>query len=262
MPPFVIEGVILRTSDFQERDRLITLYSEGRGKVRGVAKGAKASRRRFGANLDLLAHVRVHGFEKPNQALVRIDGVDLLDHYGGVRRDIRAFARACYLAEWTEGCTAERQPLPGLLSLILQVLSLLEARKGGEGLIRIFEIKLLDMAGYAPRLDRCVACGGTLDHLSRVRVRVERGGALCAACAPGAPSGLEVSLGALRVLQDARGAGMDRLLRIGFTAQTMAECRTLLRAFHAYHVGSPLRSLAFLEAVERGEADSAGRPDP
>jgi DNA repair protein RecO (recombination protein O) len=218
--------------------------------MRGVAKGAKRSRRRFGANLDLLAHVRIHGFERPNRDLVRIEGADLLDYYEGIRQDLLAFARACYLAEWTEGCTAEREPLPGLFPLLLQVLTLFEEKTGGEELLRIFEMKLLNLAGYGPRLGRCVSCERSLNRVKKVSIHTARGGALCGNCSVDATRGIPISLGTARILEDAREVTLDRLHRIAFSSKALQESRALLRSFYEYHVGRQLRSTSFLEAVQ------------
>jgi DNA repair protein RecO (recombination protein O) len=253
MPPFVTEGVILRSVDFQERDRLITFYGDQRGKLRGVAKGAKASRKRFGANLDLLAHVRIRGFEKSSQSLVRIEGADLIDYFQGCRKDLQAFARACYLAEWMDGCTAERQPVAGLLPLLLRILALLgEERGAGESYLRIFEVKALGLAGYGARFDRCAACDKALEEGSHLVVQVERGGPLCRRCGREG-RGIRVSRGTLRLLDDAWKSPLDRIHRIGFSTLAVEEGRTLLRALYEYHVGQPLRSGRFLEDMGRTE---------
>lgn len=251
MPPFVTQAVILRTADFGESDRLITFYSDRLGKMRGVAKGAKRSRKRFGANLDLLAHVRIHGFEKRNVELVRIESADLLEHFSGIRTDLKAFAVGCYLAEWVDGCTAQCHPLPGLLSLFLRVLTSLEGSRGGEDLVRIFEIKALDLAGYGPQLNRCVACGGELRRGEDVFVHVARGGVLCGSCSKDGTGGLQVSLGTTRILEDARKSDSNRLHRIAFSSKALDESRSLLRAFYTFHVGHPLRSTSFLETLQR-----------
>ncbi len=258
MPPFVTEAVILHSADFLERDRLITFYGDERGKMRGVAKGAKRSRRRFGANLELLAHVVVRGFERPGAALVRVDGADLIDYYQGVREGVMGFARACYVAEWIAGCTAERHPLPGLLPLLLRVLQLLDAGKGGEGLLRIFEAKVLDLAGYRPRLDRCVVCQGSLKG-PRVDFLVERGGVICADCAEREGGGVRVSMGTILALDEARRVGLDRIHRLALTPLAVREGRALLRAFYTYHVGRKLRSVSFLEALEKGVIPTQGK---
>jgi len=230
------------------------------GKFRGVAKGAKRSRRRFGANLDLLSLVRVHGFERPQRELLRIDGADLLEHVSNMREDLRSFAVCSYLAEWVEGCTALRQPLEGLLRLILDTLRRMTSdRGGGEELLRIFEIKTLQLAGYAPKLDACVACGGEIERKGGIPLDVGRGGILCRRCHRGNATGLRVSLGTLRVLEEARRIPMERTHRLGFSARSLEESRSVTRAFYIRHVGRPLRSSAFLDGVLRGGEDISAR---
>jgi DNA repair protein RecO (recombination protein O) len=258
MPPFSTEALILRSVDFQERDRLITFYSDQLGKMRGVAKGAKRSKKRFGSNLDLLAHVRVQGFERMNQDLVLIEGADLLEYFEAIRQELRTFARACYLAEWTEGCTADRQPHHGLLPLLLRILAILEQGKGGEGLLRIFEIKVLDLTGYGPRLDCCASCGRPVKAAGKVVIHVGRGGTVCESCIGGVHQGMLVSLGTVRILQDARSVTLDRLHRIAFSLEALKESSALLRAFFTYHVGRQLKSTSFLETVESDQMQ-AGR---
>jgi DNA repair protein RecO (recombination protein O) len=247
MPPFVTESLILKVVDFQERDLLVTFYGDERGKLRGVAKGAKASRRRFGANLDLLSLVRISGFERPGDSLVRLEGADLLEHFGPVREDLVGFARACYVAEWVDGCAAERQPVHGLLSLVLWALRSLGKGSAGEAVLRLFEIRALDLAGYGPRLDACARCGGDLGHGTSIRVEISQGGALCQSCAGG--PGLRISRGTLKLLHEARSLPLGRLHRVAFSSLAMREARGLLRSFFTYHAGHTLRSSEFLESV-------------
>jgi DNA repair protein RecO (recombination protein O) len=255
MPPFSTEAIILKTVDFGERDRLITFYSDDLGKMKGVAKSAKQSRRRFGANLDLLAHVRVHGFQRRSTDLVRVDGADILHHFKGMRTDLRAFARGCYLAEWVEHCTVAHEPLPGLVPLLLAVLRGLDSGHGREDLLRIFEIKVLDMAGFGPQLVCCVNCGRRWDQrFAEIAVEAARGGAVCSDCLGGRSKGQPVSLGTIRILEDARRVHPDHLHRIAFSSRALGESRQLLRAFYAYYVGRALRSALFLEEVDASQS--------
>jgi len=247
MPPFVTECVILKLADFQERDLLVTFYGDERGKLTGIAKGAKASRKRFGANLDLLAHVRIHGFDRGGDSLVRVEGADLLEHFGSVREDLAGFARGCYIAEWVEGCAPERQPVPGLLPLLLWTLRSLGKKGGKEAVLRLFEIRALDLAGYGPRLDSCARCGAHLGEEILVRLEVSQGGALCRGC--GAGGGLSISRGTLKLLQEARSLPLERLHRVAFSSLALKESKGLLRAFFMYHAGRSLKSGEFLERV-------------
>ena len=250
MPPFKTEAIILRTRDFGERDRIITCYSDERGKIQGIAKGAKRSKKRFGANLDILAYVKIDGFEKPNQSLAMINGADLIEYFESIRNDIRCFAWGNYLAEWIEGCTMENAPLPGLMSLTLTVLRNLEKGVKNEDLLRIFEIKVLDMAGYRPRLEKCMVCGECRAEDRQVSFDTAKGGWVCSRCSVNSGGGAPVSIGTLKILEDARKADESRLHRIAFSALARKESRGLMRSLYIHHVGKPLKSTAFLDRFE------------
>lgn len=247
MPPFLTEAVILRLGEFQERDLLVTFYGDQKGKMTAVAKGAKASRRRFGANLDLLSYVRVIGFERSSNSLARMEGADLLEHFPWVRENLAGFARACYLAEWVDGCAPERQPVPGLLPLVLWTLRSFGKGRAEESALRLFELRALDLAGYGPALDRCVVCGSKLGDRLFVSVDVARGGALCGHCAHG--SGIRISKGTVRLLQEARSLPLERLHRIAFSSLALRESRELMGSFFTYHVGRELRSCEFMKSM-------------
>src|SRR5260370_17476382 len=72
------EALILRTYPFHEADLLVTLFTRSEGKIRGVAKAAKRSKRRFGGALEPLTHVIAHWEEREKQELARLDSCDIL----------------------------------------------------------------------------------------------------------------------------------------------------------------------------------------
>src|ERR1700751_5400207 len=67
------EALILRTYPVHEADLLVTVFTRSEGKVRGVAKAAKRSKRRFGGALEPLTYVIAHWEEKPKQELLPLD---------------------------------------------------------------------------------------------------------------------------------------------------------------------------------------------
>lgn len=245
MPPFATEAIILSTRDFQERDILITFYGDEKGKLRGVAKGAKASKRRFGANLDLLSRVRIHGLEKRGSSLVIVQLVDLLEHFSALREDLDFFARACYVAEWADGCLPERQPIKGFMELLLWTVRSLSKRREREETLRLFELKSLVLAGYGPRLERCVKCGKEAQEMERIEVDVASGGIVCGECSKGAS--LRLTPGTLKLLKEARDLPVERAHRLRFSRLSLKESKTLLRNFYAHYVGHRLHSVDFLD---------------
>src|SRR5271170_4595336 len=72
------EAIVLRTWPFHEADLLVSLFTREQGKVKGVARHAMKSRRRFGGALEPATHVRAHYTERPQQELVRLDHFEIL----------------------------------------------------------------------------------------------------------------------------------------------------------------------------------------
>ena len=72
------EAIVLRTWPIREADQIVALFTREFGKVKGVAKSAAKSRRRFGGALEPMTHVRASFFEKPRQELVRLDAFEIL----------------------------------------------------------------------------------------------------------------------------------------------------------------------------------------
>jgi len=245
MPLFATEAVILGARDFLERDILLTLYGDERGKWRSVAKGAKASKKRFGANLDLLSRVKVHALEKRGSSLSIVQGIDLLEHFGMIRQDLDFFARACYVAEWAEGCLPERQPIKGFMELLLWTARNLSNESQGEEVLRLFELKSLVLLGYGPRLDRCVRCGREVEEEGKIGVDVSSGGIVCKECSQEAL--LRISPGTLKLLREAKDLTLEKAHRLRFSRLSLREAKGLFREFYAHHVGRRLRSVKFLD---------------
>src|SRR5439155_14569090 len=73
------EAIVLRTYPLREADLLVTLFTREEGKVRGVARSAKKSRRRFGGALEPLTYVRAHYEDREQQELARLDSCEVLE---------------------------------------------------------------------------------------------------------------------------------------------------------------------------------------
>src|ERR1700759_578637 len=78
MIPHHGEAIVLRTWPFHEADLLVSLLTREQGRVKGVARHALKSRKRFGGSLEPATHVRAHYTERPKQDLVRLDSFEIL----------------------------------------------------------------------------------------------------------------------------------------------------------------------------------------
>ncbi|GAC1434478.1 MAG: DNA repair protein RecO [Acidobacteriaceae bacterium] len=155
------EALVLRTWPFQEADLLVSLFTREQGRVKGVARHAMRSRRRFGGALEPMTHVRATWVEKPRQELVRLDAFEILSSPLSRAIDYTRTAALELLAEvldeLPEGAVED-----AVFRLSLAVLD--ELQIGRVSLpITYFCLWMNRLMGWMPELGHCAACGLALD---------------------------------------------------------------------------------------------------
>ena len=196
-------GVVLRTYKLGEADRIVSLVTERRGKVRAVAKGVRRTKSRFGGRLEPMSHVALLCYEGRN--LDTITQAETLEAFRPVREDLGRWARASCLLEVIDAVVQEGEDDCRLYQMLLGALRTLAA---GEAplLVPAFFWKLLAQQGFHPVLDRCASCGSTEDDL--VAFDEGEGGMLCRACR----RGTRVTPEALALLQRILGGDLVAVL--------------------------------------------------
>ena len=99
MPVRETEAIILRTYPLREADKIVSFFSREGGRIRGVARNARRSVKRFGASLERLSHVRVRYFEQEARDLVRLESCELLQSFFETQSDYAAGVAFSYIAE-------------------------------------------------------------------------------------------------------------------------------------------------------------------
>ncbi len=181
-----VEAVVLRSFRFGEADRVVHLLTRDRGRVGAVAKGVRRTRSRVGGRLEPLSHVELV-LHQGRGELATIGSVELLDSGQAVRDDPYRLGVALVGIEAVTRLFPEPDERnDALFDGLLRFLAVTaELPPGGGGhpsrdiLTLGFTLKLLALAGWAPRLDACAACGGE-DAL--VGYDAIAGGATCVRC--------------------------------------------------------------------------------
>ena len=168
-------AVVLRSIKLGEADRIVTLVTEGRGKVRAVAKGVRKTKSRFGGRLEPMTHVALQLYE--GRELHTITQVDTVDHFRAIRDDLDRVARAQALLEVVDQVAQERQANAALYRMLVGALRALSAANAPL-LVPAFFWKLLALEGFHPLLDQCAACGAADDLIA---FDLDEGGVLCRA---------------------------------------------------------------------------------
>ena len=152
------EAIVLRTWPFHEADLLVSLFTREQGRVKGVARHAMRSRRRFGGALEPMTHVRATYAERPKQELVRLDGFEIVSSPLSRPVDYARVAALEMVAEVLEEALPEGAPEDAVFRLTVAVLE--ELQVGRVWLpVTYFALWMNRLMGWMPELGHCAACG-------------------------------------------------------------------------------------------------------
>lgn len=145
MPTITTEGIVIRRSNFGEADRILTVLTPFRGKMKVVAKGVRRITSRRAGNVELLNNVKLHIFVRIGMPI--LTEAESLNTYSKIKSDLILSSYGSYIAELVERLTAENQPAPEVYKLVVDILNLLESNPR-QIFIRAFEVKLLNYLGF------------------------------------------------------------------------------------------------------------------
>jgi len=161
MPLKQSEAIVLRTYPLRESDLLVTLFTRAEGKVKGVARAAKKSKRRFGGALEPLTLVRAYYDDREGKELARLDSCDILDSPLSHALDYPRVVALEHVAEMLDELLPDREANDAVFRLAHSVLRCLQ-----EGSIWVpltyFQLWLVRLVGFLPEIDECTVCGRSL----------------------------------------------------------------------------------------------------
>lgn len=247
-PTQTSEAIILRTRSYGESDKIVTFLTDDAGKLTGIAKGAKNSRRRFANCLDPFTRVRVHFRMRAGASMVFLESCDLLRPAGQLT-DPAKFAYGSYLIELVDQLTPEGYPVRELYDLLAEGLDELQRGAATGAFLRVFELRLLHHAGYGPQLQSCARCDRPVLSVDRAFFDPLDGSIVCADCRTPGQSVIPVTGRTLTVLAGAKSVKLGEARGRPFTAATAAEAAQLMGRLLALHLPRPLRSVKLIAAL-------------
>jgi DNA repair protein RecO (recombination protein O) len=240
MPLYRDEAIVLRTQKLGEADRIVTLLTRTQGKVRGVAKGVRRTKSRFGARLEPCMVVDVQLYE--GRSLDTVTQAETLAPYGDViARDYTAWTSATAMLETADRLTEEREPAVQQFLLLAGALRSLAGGEHDPGLVLdAYLLRSLAVAGWAPSFYDCARCGADGPHRA---FNIASGGTVCPSCrTPGSSAPAPATMELLASLL----AG-DWVVADASVPQHRREGSGLVAAFLQWHLERGVRSLRLVE---------------
>jgi DNA repair protein RecO (recombination protein O) len=246
---------VLRTRAYGESDLIAVLLTRDYGKVSGIARGARRSRRRFaGPALQPFQEVELRFARRPHSELAFLHECRILSSHHHIAADLARFAWASYVCELTERMTAERDPCTELYALFRATVEAFAAGAVAEPTAHHFILGLLDHAGWGPDFERCGICSREMSAALNPILDARGSGVICARHEaeragqdpddPGyRPSRRIITQPLLDYVRAARSAAAAG------APEVASDATALLDRLVDLHLGRPLQSRRFLADV-------------
>lgn len=238
-------AIVIRSVDFSESSRVVTLFTRNFGKVAGLAKGAKRLKGPFEAGLDLLAQCEVVFIRKSSSGLDILTESKLQRRFQPRPGDLGSLYAGYYIAELLDALSEEYDPHPLLFDESVTALE----RLAGESPLNLsvlrFELVILREIGQLPAFDVCLSCGEEVGKVGRYGFLVSQGSLICQNCFGEEPPRHLISAGTAALFQELAGEAQPAA-NLVIAPPHMRETRAAVNASIAHILGRRPKTLRYL----------------
>jgi DNA repair protein RecO (recombination protein O) len=247
---FRTDAIVLRRQDFGEADRLLLLLTPAHGKFRAIAKGARKPTARKTGHVELFALVDM--LIARGRDLHIVTQAETKQPFLPLREDLVRGAYANHLAELLDRFTMEQDTDYAEFQLLTSALGWLCEGIDPDLVARFYELRLLNLAGFAPSLSRCGIGQEELQPQDQF-FSPEAGGVICPDHGSGQDRALPISLTALKTLRYLQTQDWEPVKALNISAALNLELERLMLAYLTFVLERRLQSVEFLKRLRREE---------
>jgi DNA repair protein RecO (recombination protein O) len=252
------EAFLLRKIEYGEADYILIFFTKDFGKITGLAKNAKRSRKRFGGRLEPFVHLRVRFRERPGRTKF-IEDSETIRVFSALMENIGLFTCGSLILENVHVLLPEEDPNEKMFELLVETLSALDSKKSPLSVILKFQLAALSLSGYEPNFNTCAGCKKVIEE--DVFFSIQKGGVVCDECKKNKlvvprlpspsittpdPNGFRVSKDFLLSQRDWMKGGRNFL---NHDLEASFDYIKLLVKFTEYRTGKEIKSCKFLEEL-------------
>jgi DNA repair protein RecO (recombination protein O) len=226
----------MRVKEFGESDLLVTFMTPQKGRLKGVAKGARRSSKRFVNCLDSFSLVDLEFQLKRTGDLYFLAAGKLRNAYPGLRSDYPNLTRASYMVELTEVLFPLGVADPEVFRLLTGSFDLLDQRAAAAAVPVAFESRAMVLGGYGINLEKCCLCGRTYTGRGAAVFKRDRGGIACLKCQPVTSLTPALSPEAVGLLKRLQCGPLEVLTETALTDQSVEQIRPVLKLHREYRL--------------------------
>lgn len=249
MPIRKTEAIVLRSRDWSKSSKIVTFYTRLFGKVRGVAKGARRAKNKFGGSLEPFSALTLIFYEKEGRGLQIISECTLNESFQEIRENLSRMAYASYLAELVDRGVKGKEETEGLFQLLFTSFRLLKEGTELTLVARAFELHLLRILGYRPHLADCVSCRHKVGG-EGLKFNPNLGGILCCQCGNSHKGAIPISPGVLSLMRQLGRMELTKLRCLKVSDNLQKDLEILLRDYITFLYEGELKSVKFLKQLQ------------
>lgn len=240
-----IEGIVLKTQDYGETHKIVTIFTKDVGKLSAIARGANRPKSRLSALSQLF--IQADFLIYLTKGLSTVQQGQIVRSYREIREDIVKTAYASYIIELTDKLLDDKQPDPYIYNELQQTLTWINEKEDYMIPLMMYELKLFEKGGFAPVLDRCVNCHHK-ELLTSFSIR--EGGLLCDQCHTIDPAKIVLSKALVKILPILLHVRLEKVGNITVKRENQQLIRKILDQYYDQYGGFQLKSKRFLKQID------------
>lgn len=241
-----IEGIVIKTQDYGETHKIVTIFSKKIGKFSALARGAKKTKSRMAAVTQ--PFIRGEFFVYVNKGLSTIQQGEVVDSNRKIREDIIKTALTAFVVELTDKLLDDNEPDYYLYDQLTLTLNWISEKEDADIPIMMYELKMYKKGGFAPTVDQCVNCHRReeLVHFS-----ISEGGLLCNRCTNIDPHSFSLPKSLVKLIRILLEVGLEQVGTITIKEHNKKLLRDMLDAYYEQYGGYFLKSKKFLKQLDK-----------
>ncbi|PTY83354.1 DNA repair protein RecO, partial [Heyndrickxia sporothermodurans] len=240
------EGIVIRSTDYGETNKIVTVYTREFGKIGVMARGAKKPNSRLSA----ISQIFTYGYFliQTSTGLGTMQQGEMISSMRTIREDIFKTGYAAYIVDLLDKGVDDKNPNPFLFELLMQTLNYINDDYDNEIITNIFEMKMLNVLGLYPVMDQCAICG---NQDGKFAFSIRENGLICHRCFERDPYRISLSQSTLKLLRLFYYFDLSRLGQISVKEETKKELRMIISMYYDEYSGLHLKSKKFLEQIDK-----------
>lgn len=241
-----IEGIVIKSRDYGESHKLLTLYTKDAGKITALSRGANKTKSRLSAVSQ--PFIQAEFLMYMTKGLSTIQQGDMTQSYRHIREDIVKTAYAAYMLELIDKLMDQRDPDGFIYRQLGHTLNWLNDEESYLIPVMMFELKMYRKAGFAPIVSCCTSCGNEQQPYA---FSIREGGFLCPTCSTIDPHRLTIPAAFFKMLPLFLEVGIERIGNISVKPENIQYLRTILDHYYDQHGSYTLKSKRFLAQLDK-----------